>query len=79
MVYMGNIIKAYESLPEKREQNGDEYEVTLHFGDNLSIRIQETDEINKVNGDLEIIREGVCDIIIDTAFVKYISTRKRWL
>ena len=71
MVFMGNICKAHEELKEDEE-------IILRFDTDNSISIYKDDELIKANGDLHIIRDG-CRVFVDTAFVKYITIRRRFL
>ena len=73
MVYIGNICEAHKGLTENEIME-------LHFDNENVINILKTDELNKMNGDLEIIRtSNTCSVYVDTAFVKYMVIRKRFL
>lgn len=73
MTYMGNICKAHKELTE------DEI-IELHFDNENIISILKDDVLEKANGDLHITRESNnCSLYVDTAFVKYIVIKRRFL
>lgn len=70
---MGNICQAHEELAE------DEI-IEIHFDNENIISIQKGDKLEKSNGDLKITRaSNNCSIFVDTAFVKYMIIKERFL
>ena len=73
MVFMGNVCNAHRELAE------DEI-IELRFDNDNIISICKEDELLKANGDLKIIKpDNNCSIFVDTAFVKYMIVKRRFL
>ena len=74
MVYINNICKAHMNLQEHQE-------IEVHYKSGATGLIKHQDQIQKLNGDLQVKRyfkgEWICTVIIDCAEVECIVIKQK--